>query len=119
MAGAAERGYRVDFITIHWYYLTDPDSFLGYIDMVHKLYRKPVWITEFANVDWDLPSSNTKKFTPKDVADFLKVVLPRLNTLDYVERYAWFTAPDAPYGTSSLFHKDGSLTDVGRVYAAY
>lgn len=119
MAGAAARGYRVDFVTIHWYYLTKPDSFLGYIEKIHKLYKKPVWITEFANVDWDKPSSTTRKFTPKDVAKFLHVVLPRLNKLDYVQRYAWFHAPEAPYGTSALFKQDGSLTEVGKVYASY
>lgn len=118
MAGVVKRGYRVDFVTIHWYYLTQPDSFFGYIEKVYKLYRKPIWITEFANVDWESGPGKPVQFTPNDVAEFLKVVLPRLDKLDYVQRYAWFTA-DGPYATAALFDTDGSLTEAGKVYAAH
>jgi hypothetical protein len=119
MAGAKAHHYRVDFVTVHWYYLTHPDSFLGYLKKIHDLYKKPLWITEFANVDWDQPKGQTTKFTAHDVAEFLRAVLPRLNKLAYVQRYAWFNAQDDPYATSSLFKKDGSLTEPGEVYASY
>jgi hypothetical protein len=118
MEGVRKNHYRVDFMTIHWYYLTDPQSFLGYLRKIHDLYHKPIWVTEFANVDWDRKPGQKSKFTPHDVAEFLRVVLPALDKLPYVERYAWFSAFDPEYADSTLFNKDGSLTEAGEVYAA-
>jgi hypothetical protein len=119
MEGAVAKSYRVDFITVHWYYLTDPESFLGYLDKVHNLYKRPIWITEFANVDWDQKTGVPCKFTPHEVAEFLRAVMPKLNSLDYVQRYAWFCAEDGPYANARLFNRDGTLTEAGKVYAAY
>ena len=51
MSGAGSRGYRVDFITLHWYGSDFSDAavnqFLGYVDAVHKRYGKPIWVTEY------------------------------------------------------------------------
>lgn len=118
MAGAAAGHDRVDFITVHWYYLTDAKSFLAYLERVHRLYGLPIWVTEFANVDWDQKPGTPCKFTPHDVANFLRVVLPQLNKLDWVQRYAWFESATGPYATATLFNDDGTLTEAGRVYAA-
>jgi len=52
MAGAEKKGYRVDFITIHWYGGADLEGFLGYLARVHALYHRPLWVTEFAPADW-------------------------------------------------------------------
>ena len=50
----------------------------------------------------------------------MRVVLPAMDKLDYVQRYAWYSASpdDAALGASALFQKDGSLTDLGRLYAS-
>ncbi len=118
MAGAQSSGDRVDFVPIHWYGLPNARAFLAYVRRVHDMYHKPVWITEFANVDWSTRHQASKKFTSHDVAQFLRVVLPALNHMPYVMRYAWFTNRSPAFRASSLFHKDGSLTEAGRVYAS-
>jgi hypothetical protein len=47
-------------------------------------------------------------------------VLPALERLDFVERYAWFDEPDPQPAleTSRLFNTDGSLTELGELYAS-
>lgn len=118
MAGAIAAGDRVDYIPIHWYGMPNATAFLGYVRRVHELYHKPIWITEFANVDWSTPHQASKKFTAHDVAQFLRIVLPALNHMSYVMRYAWFSDRSPALRDSSLFHKDGTLTEAGRVYAS-
>lgn len=116
MNGVKEKKYRVDFITIHWYGGADPNGFLGMLQRVHELYHKPLWVTEFCPADW----SGKRGVSPKQVADFMRVVLPEMNRRDYVQRYAWFSASpdDAALGAGALFAKDGSLTELGRLYAS-
>ncbi len=117
MAGAAQKKYRVDFVTIHWYGGADAPGFLGYLQKVHDLYHKPVWVTEFAPADW----SGKRGVSPAQSAAFMKTVLPAMDKLNYVQRYAWFSAwpDDAALGASALLNKDGSLTDLGKLYATY
>jgi hypothetical protein len=51
----------------------------------------------------------------------MKQVMPKLERLDCVERYAWFHAPpDHPLlGSSALFDKQGELTEWGEFYASF
>lgn len=115
MAGAAQRGYRVDYVTIHWYGGDDPTGFLSYVDYIHNLYNKPVWITEFAPADW----SGQHGISAQQAADFMRQVIPQLNQRSYVQRYSWFSAStgDAALGQSALFNNDRSLTELGKLYA--
>jgi hypothetical protein len=115
MAGAAQRGYRVDYVAIHWYGGADPTGFLNYVSYIHKLYNKPVWISEFAPADW----SGHHGVSAQQAYDFMRQVIPVLNQLSYVARYSWFSADtsDAALGQSALFNKDGSLTALGQLYA--
>ena len=53
MAGAKARGYRVDFITVHWYggdFRAGPaaQELESYLQAVYARYHLPVWLTEFA-----------------------------------------------------------------------
>ena len=53
MSGATARGYRVNFITLHWYgsdFATGPavSQLESYLQAVHARYHKPIWLTEFA-----------------------------------------------------------------------
>ena len=43
-----------------------------------------------------------------------------INKVDSVPRHAWFSASpdDGALGASALFNKDGSLTDLGLLYAS-
>jgi len=115
MNGCASRNYRVDYVCVHWYGGNDPQGFLGYLDWIHWLYNKPIWITEFAPADW----SGNHGISPQQAQDFMRQVVPELNNRWYVQRYAWFSAGtgDRALGQSALFHDDGSLTDLGRLYS--
>lgn len=120
MAKVQEKKYRVDFVCVHWYWHPNPGDFLGKLKAVHKLYNLPIWITEFAVADWDASTVNPNRFTSEQIAKFVEKVLPELEKLSWVERYAWFSSgPDShALGPSALFDKDGKLTKVGEAYAA-
>lgn len=121
MKRADEKGLRVDFVCVHWYGQCDADKFLARMEAIHELYEKPIWITEFAPADWSAKSVKDNRNKPSDVLRFMKEVLPRLEKLKYVERYAWFTSkPDhRALGPAALFDESGGLTELGEFYAAF
>ena len=121
MRGVRQHHYRVNFICIHWYGGPNPRGFIGMLRNIHNLYHRPLWITEFAVGDWSANKIRPNKFSPTVIARFMKAVLPVMNRLPYVQRYAWFPAGASKVtalGTSALFKKNGSLTALGRIYAS-
>ncbi len=121
MAEAEKRGYRVDFITVHSYMGKDTEHFLKRLENIHKLYRKPLWITEFAVADWKAREDKPNRYSPESVYTFMETVIPALEKIDYVERYAWFSAPKSipPLASSVLFNPDGSLNKLGQLYSNF
>ncbi len=121
MTRANEKGYRVDFVCVHWYGSPHVEPFIERLKKIHEMYQKPLWITEFAPADWNAKTVEENRHTPEQVLRFMRELLPRLDQLDFVERYAWFGAwPDSPaLGPSALFNKDGSLTALGEFYASH
>ena len=119
MKQAAKRKYRVDFVTIHWYGDPNAAQFMGHLDRVAKLYKMPLWITEFCPGDWNALKTGKNKHTQKDVMRFIKDTLPRLERVSYLHRYAWFcaTPKDAALSCSALFDADGSINPLGKAYA--
>jgi hypothetical protein len=107
MSTATARGLTVDAIAFHWYgsvNLSNPtasaNSFLSRVDSYWNTYQKPIWITEFAGMDW-----NNTISTPDLIAfnsAFLKVAVAGLESRSYVERYSWWQ-----YGNSA----NGGLDD--------
>jgi len=116
MKGAAERGYRVDFIAVHYYAATpDISAFKAYLERVHRVYGKPIWVTEWALADWKNPG----RFTPAEQAEFLTAGANMLDDLDYVERQAWFGLYEGLGGWklgSGLVEPTGELSAVGEAY---
>ncbi|MBU1822083.1 MAG: glycoside hydrolase family protein, partial [Bacteroidetes bacterium] len=121
---AKAKDVRFDFVAVHWYDwgsspqnspFADPQQvfnrFKAYLQRVHDDYQLPIWITEFnANPNRD----NSVQ------AEFLKLALSYLESLDYVERYAYFQ-PDARNASTTVesanyFNADGSLTNIGEIY---
>jgi hypothetical protein len=95
---------QIDFVCIHWY---DSASNVAYFKQyVQDAYtaggKKPLWITEF-----QASGSEAEQNT------FLKTVLPWLDSLDYVERYAWFMAGDA---SGQLLSSATSLSTLGNTF---
>jgi hypothetical protein len=120
MAGAKAKGYRVDFITLHWYGSDFSDAaveqFLGYVDAVHERYGKPIWITEYGLINF----SGSPKYPsdPQKVA-FIKGSTKGLESRSFVERYAWFGLPAVGDSADFGLYRDGdSPTAAGKAYRA-
>lgn len=121
MAGIKERKLRVDFVTFHDYGGGSTQALINKLKVVYELYGKPIWITEFAVGDWKAKTVQENVHSPAKVLRFMKEVLPELDKIDWVERYAWFPAgrDNAHLGTSALFNPDFSLTTLGKYYSLY
>ncbi|MGE4490123.1 MAG: glycosyl hydrolase [Kiritimatiellales bacterium] len=112
MAAATAAEYRVDFVAVHKYPSSAAD-FLQHIQEVHEMYGLPIWITEFA-------ISDKYADTPEKVYQFMAAVIPVLESLDYVERYAWVVLKETTWlKNSALFNEDGSMTELGKLYSSY
>jgi len=83
------RGLRVDFMAVH-YYSTDGDvaEFRAWLTAVHRTYGRPIWVTEFAHIDWRRPS----RASYQQNARFARDAIRMMDRLPFVERYAWFAA---------------------------
>ena len=118
MKGVDEQRLRVDFVTVHSYGGLSADALMKRLEDVHKLFNRPLWITEFAVGDWQAKTRAENRYQPEQIVRFMEELLPRLDRCACVERYAWFPAkPDnRALGPCALFNDDGSLTPVGEAY---
>jgi hypothetical protein len=118
MKGAAARHYRVDFIPLHWYGADfnaqrATGQLRSYIEAVHKRYKKPVWLTEYALIDF---SSGTPRYPAKaQQAAFVKKSTAMLQRLPYVRRYAWFTLSTSR-GDGTGLYRGAKANRVGAAY---
>ncbi len=115
---------RVDFICVHRYpWTTDPNEAIAdlkrYLEDVHQKFNKPIWLTEFAMIKF---GADPQFPTDADQAKFAKEAVELLESLDYVERYAWFvimpyTAPPGFHISNiHLYDGNGDITIVGEAY---
>lgn len=121
---ARERHLRVNFIALHYYVdFTDPKAVAelrSQLLEMHSTYRLPIWITEIGAVDirrWGQPMLHTP--TAALATSYMRRVLPMLNRLPFVQRYAWFTDNcwnDNGCRYSSLFSGANVLTTAGRAF---
>jgi RNA polymerase sigma factor (sigma-70 family) len=121
MSGAAARGYRVNFITLHWYG-ADFDTAAAvsqlesYLAAVHARYHLPIWLTEFALANFGGSPSTP---TPQQQAAFVTAATAMLQSLSYVQRYAWFGLQATPSdGSMGLFSTGPVATPAGRAFEA-
>jgi RNA polymerase sigma factor (sigma-70 family) len=120
MAGAKSRGHRVDFITLHWYggdfVTTEAVSQLrSYLQSVYNRYHLPIWLTEYALIDF---SNGTRFPTQDQQAAFVTASATMLNSLSYVQRYAWFGLQSSDDAQSGLFRAGPQITTVGKAFQA-
>ena len=122
MRGVEARGLRVDFVCVHDYRNDDADALIARLRAVHAAFRRPIWLTEFAVADWGAKGEHRgNRYTPERVLAYMRQVLPKLEALDCLERYAWFTkgAASVSLGTSSLADAEGALTPLGECYRSF
>ncbi|KAE9566064.1 hypothetical protein CGMCC3_g17768 [Colletotrichum fructicola] len=95
-------GCAYDFCVAHWYG-TSVAELLKHVELVHGACRgKPVWVTEFA-VNSDDENQH---------AAFITEAVPRLDDLEYVERYSYFMVREGRLVTGS------GLSSSGQAYIA-
>jgi len=113
------RNYRVDFICVHMYVGLDDVHFVSVLSDLYNKYHKPIWITEFATVDNNATTVAGNMYTPEQVLGFMQRLLPKLDSLPYVQRYSWFSSSptSARLWPSSLIDASGNLTTLGKWYA--
>jgi hypothetical protein len=120
MSGAGARKYRVDFITAHWYganfdTTAAVSGLESYLKAIYARYGLPIWLTEFALGD---EASNNYP-TDSQQAAFVTASTSMLQTLPYLQRYAWFALPrDKTFGNTGLYNSGPVATPVGLAYQA-
>ncbi|KAG5340491.1 hypothetical protein C0989_001398 [Termitomyces sp. Mn162] len=97
----------VDFIPLHWYG-DGLEGFYNYLWQVHGTYPNiSLWVTEFAST-----SSNAT-----EVTNFLNAPIAYMDTLPWIERYAWYGYfRPKNTGIYNLLGDDGSLNTLGQLY---
>ncbi|GGM26024.1 glycoside hydrolase family protein [Micromonospora yangpuensis] len=121
MSGAKARGHRVDFIALHWYggdFVTERavGQLQRYLADVYARYRLPIWLTEFALIDF---AGGQARFpTQAQQAAFLTGATKMLGDTSYVHRYAWFGLPATDRDRTGLFRSATDPTVVGRAFQA-
>jgi hypothetical protein len=110
-------GGRIDFLALHWYG-RGVDNFINWITNARRRFgnRYPVWVTEFACTSWN-PSQQVSQH---EVNEFMRQSIAKLDSLSWVERYAWFGAQhqfDAALGSANcLIAPNGQLSELGQKY---
>ena len=78
---------------------------------MYRKYRRPLWLTEFALVRWR-PAVAFPGYDAQ--AEFVRQAVPMLETLPFLERYAWFALPPWSSGgvpaTTNLYDDSGAPT---------
>ena len=119
MSGAAARGYRVDFITVHWYGSdfrpgSAVDQLRTYLQAIHDRYRLPIWVTEYALISFS--GGGSQYPAPDQQAAFVSQSAAMLDSLSYVERYAWFGLVASGAQTGTALFQNGAATPTGVAY---
>lgn len=123
MAEADKRGYRVDFICLHWYGdITAPDAvdrLKNFLETQYALFRRPIWLTEFSGSTGYWIEHENPPVTAAKNAAFIRKALPMLESLPFLERYAWFELKwtEEPWAGVALVNpQTGRLTAAGKAY---
>jgi hypothetical protein len=104
------RAPRIDYLGFHWY----DYGLAGQLDRLGK-YKKPFWVTEFAN--WHSQQDGAQITTLAAQEKQMRAMVAICERRNDVFRYAWFTgrvSPDPHF--SSLLAAPGHLTKLGQLY---
>ncbi|TQS47145.1 RNA polymerase [Cryptosporangium phraense] len=123
MQGAKSRGYRVDFIALHWYggdfdTSNAVEQLKRYLQRTWDRWHKPIWLTEYALINF---SNGAEVASPEEQVAFVKASTAMMDGLSFVERYSWFKfSPPKEGGQAgtTLYNEDGSKTPMGDAYRA-
>ncbi|WP_323785955.1 glycosyl hydrolase [Thalassovita sp.] len=117
MTEVGRRGLRVDFMAVHYYSKNgDVAAFRKWLQAVHRAYGRPIWVTEFAMIDWNRPGA----VSYQQNARFAEQAIAMMENLAFVERHAWFAANPYPWNGQSpqinLVDRNMEPTPVGLAF---
>jgi len=120
--GAEAQKLHFDSVGFHHYGSPNADAFVHRLERVHKMYGRPIWVTEFGVTDWKARHGTLNRFKERDAIRFIEAVCPFMERTPWVRGYAWFPwgKPGAggPMSVSAFFLPDGRLSAVGQAYAS-
>ncbi|MBR1929893.1 MAG: discoidin domain-containing protein [Lachnospiraceae bacterium] len=126
--------YHDEFTAVHFYFDYPGEWILDTLEQIHETTNKPLWITEWGVGQWSQVQDFDWTGGPDEgnwqrslIVDFMKDVIPQIDQLPYVERYAWFPFDGSntdKYGNGAggLFYcgsndpLKGQLTAAGKAY---
>ncbi len=131
MTRADELGLRIDFIAVHCYQdfsrgMEAVNELRDVLMELYQRYEKPIWITEFGNID--IKYWGTGKYDPacnyEAAAEYTTNVTKMLESFGAVERYAWFLDNFGEHGDdrpkeaeyTALFNDDDTISEIGKLY---
>ena len=103
---------------------TAAEDLRQYLQRVYDKYGKPIWLTEFALINFANYNQATGTYTTvyptwENQARFATLAIAKLNALHFVERYAWYSLPaPSSAGTNNLASggRTYTLTPVGQSF---
>ncbi|KAF6763384.1 glycosyl hydrolase catalytic core-domain-containing protein [Ephemerocybe angulata] len=107
---ACAGGCNYDFLVVH-HYGTNATDFMSYVTDMYETFKKPVWVTEWADNDF---SGHNRIATAAEIADYLKVTQDWMDSTTWIERYAWFGAMK---NTRNVNPDNGMLDQNGAINA--
>jgi hypothetical protein len=121
MDSVAAEHLRVDFICVHMYVGLDDNNFVQVLQNLYNQYHLPIWVTEFATADWNATTPANNSYNATQVLGFMQRLIPKLDSLSYVQRYSWFSGDptSAQLWPSALVDAQGHLTALGAWYAGH
>ena len=99
-------GCTIDFVPVHWYdSATNLAYFKSYIESAYKAGgNRPIWITEFG-----------ASGSAEQQSAFLEDVMPWLDSLDWVENYAYFGV----FANNLVAASGSSPSTLGETFKSY
>lgn len=122
MDEAVARNLRVDYVAVHIYQPDVASLFTNPVNAVYERWGKKVWITEFGVRDENtggVPANN--RYSREQILSFMETLIPQLESMNSVDRYAWFSASPTMAGLwpCGLIDESGGLTINGEFYSDF
>ncbi|MDQ8190019.1 glycosyl hydrolase [Roseibacillus persicicus] len=111
-AMAEERGYRCEYMTMHWYSTSgastgSPSTLINNMKALYDIYGKPIWLTEFSTRDF---VGDKTTWSRNHNFNFLAEFMWRAESLPWLKKYSVFEW--------SLFGGNPDTTDASSAGAA-
>lgn len=121
MRQADLRKLRVDSIGVHSYTSPNVDAFIEKLETIHRIYARPIWITEFAVADWKAGlQGRSNRFRVDDTVRFLVETCRFLEETPWIKGYCWMPAgvfgAGGPLSTSAFYDEAGNFSPVASAF---